>query len=379
MKTTLLRVLHHLFRLTRPRTQTPPRTILILQYQMPLGCCVHGTSIYAAIKQANPNITVIVATRGLGAATLQHDPHIDYLLTTGDPMSSRAATWRVAQQLRRNLVSRNLAPDLTLQDAANRAGTYALFALFLRLAPTAGFADAPAFYDTPLPYNNNLSLIDNNLRLPYTASTYREPAVYFTSADLATARILLAEANPNHLPITAFVLQGSGAQKTAWHDDRFAAVLAHTESLAYQTIFLGTPPDAPTIDRIRALARSNGVSLAGRTTIPQLAAVLALCDLLVSVDTGTMHVGRAAGLPMVVLAPTWQPAIEWLPLNLPQVHILRGPDHFIEYGHVPPNYRLDEIHPPQVNQAITDPPTASPPPPESPAPRAQCLLTTPRA
>ena len=49
MKTVLLRLLYHLLRLTRPRTHTPPRTILILQYQMPLGCCVHGTPIYAAI------------------------------------------------------------------------------------------------------------------------------------------------------------------------------------------------------------------------------------------------------------------------------------------------------------------------------------------
>jgi len=91
-----------------------------------------------------------------------------------------------------------------------------------------------------------------------------------------------------------------------------------------------------------------------------------------------MHVGRAAGLPMAVLAPTWQPMIEWLPLNLPNVRILRGPDHFIEYGHVPPNYRLDEIHPPEVNQAITDLLTTYPPSPEARKSRTQRLLSTTR-
>ena len=378
MRNTVLRLLYHVFRLTRPRTQSPARTILILQYQMPLGCCVHGTPIYAAIKQAHPGITLIVATRGLGLATLQHDPHIDHLIETADPMASRAAAWRVAQQLRGELRARHLKPDLILQDAANRAGTYALFALFLRLAPTAGFADAPALYDTHLPYNAALSLLDNNLRLPYADPNHREPAVYFTSNDLTAARLLLAEANPSNKPITAFVLQGSGAQQTAWHNDRFAAVIAHADSLGHQTIFLGTTPDAPTIARIRALANSSGASLAGRTTIPQLAAILTLCDLLVSVDTGTMHVGRAAGLPMAVLAPTWQATIEWLPLNLPHVRILRGPDHFIEYGHVPPNYRLDEIHPPEVNQAITDLLTTYPPSPEAREQRAQRLLSTTR-
>jgi ADP-heptose:LPS heptosyltransferase len=381
MNTALLHLLQKTLRLTRPRTFTPPRTLLILQYQMPLGCCVHGTPLYAAIKQANPSITLIVATRGLGLATLQHDPNIDHLIATPDPMTSRVAAWRVAQYLRRELRARHLAPDLILQDAANRAGTYALFALFLRLAPTAGFADAPALYDTHLPYNDHLSLLDNNLRLTALIGPqqpHTEPAVYFTASDLTTARTLLHEANPTNKPLAAFVLQGSGAQQTAWHDDRFAAVLAHTQSLGYQTIFLGTPPDTPAIGRIRALAQSNGASLAGRTSIPQLAAVLTLCDLLVSVDTGTMHVGRAAGLPMAVLAPTWQAAIEWLPLNLPQIRILRGADHFIEYGHVPPHYRLDEIQPPDVNQAITDLTTLYPPSPQARESRAQRLLTTTR-
>jgi ADP-heptose:LPS heptosyltransferase len=378
MKSTLLRLLYHLVRLSRPRRHHDPHTILVLQYQMPLGCCVHGTPLYAAIKQAHPNITLVVATRGLGLATLQHDPNIDHLIETQDPMASRASTGQVARQLRRELRRRNLVPDLILHDAANRAGTYALFALLLRLAPTAGFADAPPLYDTHIPYDPNLSLLDNNLRLPYADPTHREPAVYFTPADLAAARALLAEANPNARPITAFVLQGSGAQQTAWHDDRFAAVIAHGESLGHQLIFLGTASDAPTIDRIRSLANSTGTSLAGRTTIPQLAALLTLCDLLVSVDTGTMHVGRAAGLPMAVLAPTWQPMIEWLPLNLPHVRILRGPDRFIEYGHVPPNYRLDEIHPPEVNQAITDLLATYPPSPQARETRAQRLLSTTR-
>jgi ADP-heptose:LPS heptosyltransferase len=379
MKNTLLRLLYHLVRLTRPRTQRPPNTILILQYQMPLGCCVHGTPIYAAIKQAHPGITLIVATRGLGLATLQHDPNIDHLVETRDPMASRSATWQVARQLRRELQKRALTPDLILQDAANRAGSYALLTLLLRLAPTAGFADAPPLYDIHLDYDPHLSLIDNNLRLPYTDSTHRELSVYFTANDLAASRSLLAEANPNHQPTTAFVLQGSGAQQTAWHDDRFAAVIAHIEALGHQSIFLGTAPDAPTIDRIRTLAASRGLSLAGRTTIPQLAALLCLCDLVITVDTGTMHVGRATGLPMAVLAPTWQDPIEWLPLNLPHVRILRGPDRLIEYGHVPADYHLDEIDAPTVQRAASDLLIQFPPSAAAREARALRLLSTTRA
>jgi ADP-heptose:LPS heptosyltransferase len=378
MKTYLLRLLQRLFRLTRPHTFVPPRTVLILQYQMPLGCCVHGTPIFAALKRANPHVTIVVATRGLGLATVQHDPHIDHLIDTPNPMASRVESWRVAQHLRRQLRARKLAPDLILQDAANRAGTYALFALFLRLAPTAGFANAPALYDTHLPYDPNLSLIDNNLRLTGLIGRQQphiEPNVYFTSTELATAATLLAESNPTRRPIAAFVLQGSGGQRTGWHDDRFAAVIAYTESLGYHAIFLGTPTDTPTIGRIRALAASSGASLAGRTTIPELAAVLTLSDILITLDTGTMHVGRAAGLPMVVLGPSWQRPLEWLPIDRPNVRILRGPDR----QGVPENYRLDEIQVDAVLSAISELIALFPPSAQAQESRVEHLLSATRS
>jgi ADP-heptose:LPS heptosyltransferase len=188
-------------------------------------------------------------------------------------------------------------------------------------------------------------LIDNNLRLADNAP-HSEPAVYFTQRDLDHARSLLAD----NASTVAFVLQGSGGQNTFWHDDRFAEVIRHVERLGHNTIFLGTAADAANIDRIRALASSQGRSLAGQTTIPELAAVLAVTDLLVTLDTGTMHVGRAVDVPMVVLGPSWQKPLEWLPLGKPNAHILRGPDR----TDVPANYRLDEISTASVIAAVND-------------------------
>jgi ADP-heptose:LPS heptosyltransferase len=350
MKAVLFRLIYLVLRLLRPRRRpSAARTVLVLQYQMPLGCCVHGTPLYAALKEGGPGATVIVATRGLGAAVLQHDPHVDHLLVTDDPMASLAGMWRVAQALRGQLRGRGLQPDLVLQDGSSKAGSFALFAAMLRLAPTAGFANAPQLYDRHYAYDWERSLIDNNLRLAEDGP-HREPAVYFTAADVAAARALLAKVDAETQPRTAFVMQGSGGQRTGWHDERFAAVIGHVEALGHATVFLGTAADAANIERIRSLAGSKGQSLAGRTTVPQLAALLCLCDLLVSVDTGTMHVGRAADVPMVVLGPSWQRPLEWLPLGKANVRVLRGEDR----ATVPPAYRLDEIAVEQVIAAVDE-------------------------
>jgi ADP-heptose:LPS heptosyltransferase len=91
-----------------------------------------------------------------------------------------------------------------------------------------------------------------------------------------------------------------------------------------------------------------GVSVAGRTSATELAALLAMSDAVVSLDTGTMHVGRAVGVPMVVIGPSWQRPVEWLPLGVPQVRILRGRDR----DDVPEGYRLDEVQAGAVMEAL---------------------------
>jgi ADP-heptose:LPS heptosyltransferase len=68
----------------------------------------------------------------------------------------------------------------------------------------------------------------------------------------------------------------------------------------------------------------------------------------VSLDTGTMQVGRAVGVPMVVIGPSWQRPIEWLPLGVPKVRILRGEDR----DEVPEGYRLDEVEGEAVMKAL---------------------------
>jgi ADP-heptose:LPS heptosyltransferase len=375
MRDTILRLLFHTLRLRRPRIPPSSPVFLILEYRIPLGCCVHGTPIYAALKAKHPDCKIVVATRGLGHAVLQHDPHIDHLISTPDPGNSLLDLHSHAKQLREQLRILSLIPTHILQDASNRRGTLALFAALLHLAPTSGFADIPQLYDLHLDYDAQRSMIDNNLRLAGPNTPHVEPAVYFTSADLAAARSLLEEANPEGLPVIAFVVQGSGDQPNNWLDHRFAALIRHVESVDYCTVFLGTQTEAAAIDRLRTLAASSGHSFAGRTTIPQLAALLCLCDALITVDTGTLHVGRAAQVPTLVLAPTWQPAIEWLPLSVPNAIILRGSD----ISTIPSKYQLDEITIDAAVNAFTQLTAAFPPSAAAREQRAARLLSNTRA
>ena len=380
MRQNLLKGLQILVRVFRPKRRNtgPPRTILMLQYQMPLGCCVHGTPLVAALAERAPEAITVVATRGTGKATLAHDPHIAAIIETADPMGSLASMWRVCRMIRAELRGLGLQPDLIVQDASNRRGRFALFALMLGLAPTCGFAEAPDLYDLPLAYDPRQSLIDNNLHLAAAAGApeeHIEPAIYFTNEELQRVRSLLEQINPETRPVTAFAVQGSGGQRTAWHEDRFAEVIRYIDSLGHCVVYLGTAAEAAEIESTRRVAGGLGESLAGKTNVAELAALLCLCDLLITVDTGTMHVGRASGVPMVVLGPSWQRPLEWLPLGRPQARILRGPDR----NDVPSGYRLDEIQVAEVIAAAQDLLAAYPPDQNAREARAAARLSNTRA
>lgn len=67
-------------------------------------------------------------------------------------------------------------------------------------------------------------------------------------------------------------------------------------------VLLGTPADAAITSRIASgMPDGRVVDLAGRTSLPDFAAALASCRLLVTNDTGGMHLANALGVPLVGL------------------------------------------------------------------------------
>lgn len=327
------------------------KSVLVLEYLLPLGCCVHLTPVYEAIKQFNPEITVSVATRGLGLDVLRHNSSVDHLIETPDPLNDISSATKV---LRAELQRRKLQPDCTFTGAADQRTRIALLALLAGGGWRGGFTLAPQLYQRPLRYHWDRSQIDNNLQLVDligSRPSHFEPRVFFSSANVATARAMAGEANPSGKPLIVMVTQNSGGQRTGWHDERFVEVIRHAhEVLGCAIAYVGTSADTEAVEGLRQAAGGIGTSLTGRTSVTELAALLALSDAAVSLDTGTMHVGRAVGVPMVVLGPSWQKPLEWLPLEVANVRILRGEDR----SQIPVGYRLDEVEASAVIAALTE-------------------------
>lgn len=94
---------------------------------------------------------------------------------------------------------------------------------------------------------------------------------------------------------------------------RVARFLTHT--MGYQVVFTGTSPERETIEEIRAAMESPSFSLVDELNLGDLAALLALTPLLLSNNTGPVHVAAAVGTPVVDLYALTNP--QHTPWNVP--------------------------------------------------------------
>ncbi|MFH0998625.1 MAG: lipopolysaccharide heptosyltransferase II [Pseudomonadota bacterium] len=87
-----------------------------------------------------------------------------------------------------------------------------------------------------------------------------------------------------------------------WPNERFAE-LADRLSARYRTstVFTGAPEDTETVRDILSRMTSSAVDLTGKTSLKTLAALYETADMLISTDTGPMHLGAAVNTPVVAL------------------------------------------------------------------------------
>jgi ADP-heptose:LPS heptosyltransferase len=216
-----------------------------------------------------------------------------------------------------------------------------------------GFTQVPALYRAAFEFDYGKSQIENNLAiLPALGHSARhfEPEMFFGAEDVAWAERMLVESGVQRgQVVAAFVTQTSVTQRKSWRKERFQAAAEFLiECYGAHIFFLGTASEAAAIEELRKGITHATSSFAGKTNLLQMAALLRRCDVGLTLDTGTMHVGRTVALPMVIIAPAWSPALEWLPLDNPQYRILKN----AEMKDCPPDYVIDEVSVDEVTGAL---------------------------
>lgn len=335
-------------RVFRPSALRPNRNYLLPQFQTALGTVVHATPLAEALRIAQPEARIAVASSGLAAQVWQGNPFVDQVLLTPTPLKDLRGAVRALRSARLF----DGEPWTTLLTTGNERTRITLAAVLAGPSRRVGFAVRGELLHGQLRWNPDLSQIANNLRLLEPLG-FEVPARGEPMIDAEAQRSYASELLGSRMRVRiALATQTSVTQRKSWRAERWVE-LARALRARYdaELVFVGTAEESDAIDALRGLVGFDTISIAGRTSIAQLSAAFALCDVGVVLDTGPLHVARAVGLPAVVIAPAWSPPHEWLPVGNARYRILKNRDFLPP---APDDYVIDEVSVAEVLAAVTE-------------------------
>jgi len=127
-----------------------------------------------------------------------------------------------------------------------------------------------------------------------------------TEARESAARRLVSAGARQGAAWMAFAPGAAYGSAKCWEPERYAAladdlIAAHNADV----ILFGTLQESEMAARIERAMRRRALNLVGTTSIGELPAFLAACQLFIGNDSGAMHVAAAVGLPVVgIFGPT---------------------------------------------------------------------------
>jgi heptosyltransferase-2 len=330
----------------------PPEKILLRGPNW-LGDAVMSTPALLRLRQARPSAHVTLLSPEKLAGLWQDQPFLDEVLA----FSAAEGVWQVSRRLRRENFSEALALpnsirsalELWLAGIPRRVGFARPgrgFFLTRALAPRRDAAPmrkrsareirrliargAPAAALPPAAHHIHDYLY---LTAELGASLEPLPPRIFVS-DEQTAQVcqhLRLENAPAGRPWFGLNPGAEYGPAKRWPARRFvaAAVLLQKQTHCRWLIF-GGAGDMDLAEKVTTEIRYAGreadgvINLAGKTNLRELAAALKLCRLLLTNDTGPMHLAAAVGTPLIVPFGSTSPELTG-PFCSPSAQIVRTP------------------------------------------------------
>lgn len=196
----------------------------------------------------------------------------------------------------------------------------------LRAGATREFAGGVLTHPVrPLPHEAHQA--DRNLHLLEAVGLPVRPARFELELPLAAevrATRLLAAAGVR--PGAGYVVLAPGASCSArrYSAERFAVAGARiSRASGRPVVVVGGERDEAMAETVARTIGASGASLAGKTSVPELAAVIAGAELVVTNNSGPLHLADAFGVPVVVLYAGTDLESQWRPRNVPSVALRR--------------------------------------------------------
>ncbi len=290
--------------------QSNVSNILVIQMG-DVGDVVLATASFHALKDLLPKARVFALVRKGCGSLLSADPALSGVFESrrggGNPLDAARENLALVRNLRAERF--DLVIDLRTGDRS------ALLALLARAPEKVAFAGDGAWWrrhvfttlfetlDTaPPPAHPGADQSLRVLRAAGFAVGNLPPRLHVSAEADSAAREILAAAGV--LPDARFLTVNpfSRWKYKEWKPDRWAEVIARLgERHGIRSVLIGTPEESGAAARIVETTGGAGVSIAGKTSLGELAAVLRRSRLHLGVDSAAPHIAAAVGTPTLTL------------------------------------------------------------------------------
>lgn len=306
-----------------------PKRILVIRLDL-IGDLVLSLTVVRALKRTYPEAEIDLLATPTSARVALHDPNLSQIIPY-DPniwrrpkALLRLKNWREARKLTRRLRSRHY--DLAVSVYANWAAVLAVLSGAKRrvgYGPEGypGFMTDPVSGGIPGRWRHYAPLDDKHevdycLALAKAAGATLTPAdrvphLYVDEQSRREVEQMLRDAGvqPGEPVIVCHVCSNNGQSKR-WPIPFWATLIDRLVREEHaQVVLTGAAGDLPIIEDVTQRTRERVINLADKTSLTQLAALLQRADLVISGDSGPMHMAVAVDAPLIAIHGPTNPSL----------------------------------------------------------------------
>ena len=300
-----------------------PRRILVIRLDL-IGDLVLSMTTVRALKQTYPDAAIDLLALPTSANVVTGDPDLNEIITYDPNVWRRPKAlihpknWRNAYNVLRYLHAREY--DIAVSVFGRWAGILATFSGAKRRVGF-GYESYPGLMTDNVRGHHWRSgdhkhEVDYCLELAKTAGaiigmTDRIPRLYVDAqAQLQLEQLLEREGIvPQKLVIACHISSNNGHSKR-WPVPYWAILIDKLiREQNAQVILTGAPGDTPLIECVTRQMQEQAFNLAGKTSLPQLVALLKRANLVISGDSGPMHIAAAVGTQLIAIHGPTDPAL----------------------------------------------------------------------
>lgn len=281
-----------------------------------VGDMVMAQSLFMALRHQHPDASIDVLAPGWSKPILARMPEVADAIEM--PVGHGQIGWRIRSRLGCSLQERHYDQAIVLPNSLKSA----LVPFWAKIPKRTGFRGEFRYG-----LLNDLRRLDKQ-RLPMTVQRFValahapdcalpphiDPPQLQSSAtgvQAALERLLLPQSGQPILALCPGAAYGPAKQ---WPVEHFARVAKTVLAKGWQVWLFGSQQDHATAEQIRQQAGAECVNLAGRTELAEVIDLLSIVTVVVSNDSGLMHVAAALDRAVIALYGSSDPGFT-PPLN----------------------------------------------------------------